>query len=218
MLSILKYSIFVLAIVFLINDIPNPDIRKDFKSEEINADIFIDVTVIDSTETSTISKFSIDEGKVTGVFLERPGGTPEEESRAGSLKRIPPGIYEFVKNDCNRYINSAIKRKNCAFEFRLKTSSNPLAGTRDLILIHAGNYPMDTAGCLLPGEEHFLNAKSTKEVFNKKTRTKKKEIFYSDKVISSGTKLKDMSDYINKRISELKFMGRNDITMKIRLR
>lgn len=207
-----------MVVIFSINSRPNPASYNYSTSEELNADIFIDVTVIDSTDTSTISKFSIDEGKVTGVFLERPRGTPEEERKAGSLKRIPPGTYEFIKNDCKRYKNSTIKRKNCAIEFRLKTSANPVAGTRDLILIHTGNYPMNTAGCLLPGNKHYLNAKSTIEVFNKKTRTKEKIVFYSDKVTSSGPKLREMSKYINERISELKALGKNTITLKIRLR
>jgi len=105
-------------------------INSTNKDELNKPDIFIDVKVIHSSSSSTISKFSIDNGKVTGYFLERESGTNAEEREADSMKRIPPSTYEFVKNDCFRYLYNS-KRPNCAIEFRLVTKTNKEVGNRN---------------------------------------------------------------------------------------
>ena len=45
---------------------------------------------------STISSFSIDNGKVTGYFLEPPRGTYEESITKESGMRIPAGVYQTI--------------------------------------------------------------------------------------------------------------------------
>ncbi len=216
----MKYFVaYALIFMFLVLTKSNTETQTNSQSEtETEADIFIDVNVVHNTKISTISEFSIDNGKVTGYFMERPAGSQEEERTAGSKKRIPPGTYQVIENDCNRYRRTKKKRKHCGIEFRLVTNTVPSAGTRDLILIHTGNLPKHTTGCLLPGDNYALNAVMTIEVFDRKTRTYKNETITSDKVGKSYMKLKQISDYVDKRIRELKQSGKNDITMKIRLR
>lgn len=213
----MQFINFSIALLFFLSINGYLYINSKNKNEFNKPDVFIDVKVIHSTSSSTISKFSIDSGKVTGYFLERESGTNAEEREAGSMKRIPPSTYEFVKNDCFRYLYNS-KRPNCAIEFRLVTKTNKEVGNRNLILIHTGNYPFNTKGCIIPGSSYKLKGEHIREYRDRITFKLKKEKFIADAVYQSKITLERINKYIDKRIKELKASGRDNIIMKIRLR
>jgi RHS repeat-associated protein len=98
---------------------------------------------IQETDNSTISAFHIPETNVEGFFLERPGPDTEE---SGQSLRIPAGQYSMYENPGSRYPGVP----------RLYSPAEGVGGTFDQrgILMHIGNYPDDTKGCLLPGSSY----------------------------------------------------------------
>ena len=88
-----------------------------------------------TTDLSTIGSFSIPGTGINGYFLEPPGpstATPNQN------RRIPEGIYNVESFSGEKFKNV----------YRLYNSQVPKGRG---ILIHIGNGPIDTKGCLLPG-------------------------------------------------------------------
>ena len=101
---------------------------------------------IQETDKSTISAFHIPETNVEGFFLERPG--PDTE-KAGQSLRIPAGQYGLHENPGSNYPGVP----------RLYLPNEGIGGKFDTrgILIHRGNYPDDSKGCLLPGSSRTID-------------------------------------------------------------
>src|SRR5262249_37283762 len=99
------------------------------------------------SDEGTVSSFSIDDGQVTGYFLERPAGTDAEERTGGSRKRIPAGNYNIT------YPHPLSAREGKDGESLVRTDLVPGNG-RNGILIHRGNFPWDSTGCLLAGDSY----------------------------------------------------------------
>ena len=95
---------------------------------------------IQETDKSTISAFHIPEENTSGFILERPG---PDTSESGQSLRIPAGQYGLHANDGSHYPGAP----------RLYLPNEGIEGNFDKrgILIHVGNYPEDSKGCLLPG-------------------------------------------------------------------
>lgn len=87
------------------------------------------------TEQSTIGEYSIVGTNIRGYMLERPG---PDTLAPGLRKRIPEGSYQLCW-----HIGEAFQNVLKLF--------NPDVPKERAILIHIGNYPRDTDGCLLPG-------------------------------------------------------------------
>ena len=83
------------------------------------------------TDQSTTGVWYIPGTDISGYMLEPPGQSSEEE---GSDQRIDAGTYNLELNTGKKY--------------GLRLDDVP--GRSDII-IHTGNYPGDTEGCLLPG-------------------------------------------------------------------
>ena len=111
----------------------------------------------DSSE-STISAFVIPGEGITGFFLEPAGSST---AVANQNRRIPEGAYSLEP------FSGATKKD----VFRL---SNDQVSKERHILIHIGNKPIDTAGCLLTGCSYM-----------------------KDWVSNSGDKLKEIRGYID---------------------
>src|SRR5690606_6257827 len=129
------------------------------KRENIPDDVLlvrIKTKLIEENELNTFSSFSIDNGVVTGYFIERDGVPPEDEWVRSSYKRIPANTYEVVRNDCVKFYDEQgrDRRKNCATEFRLVTTPEK-SGNRAGVLIHSGTNYEDSSGCLLPVGEGY---------------------------------------------------------------
>jgi hypothetical protein len=105
---------------------------------------------------TTVSSFSINRGTFSGYFLERSEGTTLQERTAGSYKRIPEGDYKM----CYTYkqCRAATTRSNADNESWIKTygetDNTGATITREYVLIHTGNYPWNSAGCLLIGSSY----------------------------------------------------------------
>ena len=114
----------------------------------------ITTTYIEDDDYTTVSSFTINRGDFSGYFLERPEGTAVQERTAGSYKRIPEGDYEM----CYTYkqCRAATTRSNADNETWIKTygetDNSGATITREYVLIHKGNYPWHSAGCLLIGD------------------------------------------------------------------
>ena len=91
---------------------------------------------IRETTNSTISSFTIDGENSTGFILE-PRGTSTTTS--GLDRRIPTGEYELNWHD-SQHLNGTFPEL-----------SNTSVSSNRHILIHSGNTPDQTLGCLLPG-------------------------------------------------------------------
>lgn len=90
------------------------------------------------TERSTIAEFNISGSNISGFILECPG----PDTRTSNLrKRIPEGIYKMRWHQSGRF-----SRHN-----PLPLVFNSTLPASRYILIHPGNGPDDTDGCLLPG-------------------------------------------------------------------
>lgn len=85
------------------------------------------------TQRSTTSRYTA--GKLSGFMLECPGPST---TQAGQRKRIPAGTYQIVWHDGTKYRGVV----------RLYNDQVPQSRA---ILIHVGNYPSNTDGCLLAG-------------------------------------------------------------------
>ena len=99
----------------------------------------IHITRLWETEKSTISRFSISGSTLQGYILERPGPDTVQE---GLLLRIPEGDYDLSWRTAGRF---------AAKYGRVPQISNYQVSKKRLILIHPGNSPEDSMGCLLPG-------------------------------------------------------------------
>jgi len=159
-------------------------------------------TLIDENEYNTFSSFSIDNGAVTGYFIEREPGTYEEERRSGSLKRIPGNIYEFIEDPC------LTGRSNCKNEFRLITVPEK-SGTRGGILIHRGADYEDSEGCLITiGNGYTYNEINITNDDGEIIRTIK--IYKSNG--TSDTTLNNINTYVEQKKQEAE---KNDKTLKM---
>lgn len=182
--------------------------------------VSIEMEVVEETEYSTVSRFSIDDGKVTGFIMEREKGKGNQEWKAGSRKRIPEGNYKVVSNDCVKYYDNWNKkrRKNCGIELRLITQPNKGAGSRDGILIHLGKYAYHSTGCLLIGDAYTTSVGHYRYKRKKKSRKLKKFRAISDRIENSHSKLVEVNDYIRKKAEELELVDINDLEIKILIR
>lgn len=90
------------------------------------------------TSKSTISEFSISGTDIKGYFLECPG---PDSVTAGLKKRISEGSYSLVWHTSTKFSKHSPLPQ-------LYNAQVPLSRW---ILIHPGNEPSDTEGCLLPG-------------------------------------------------------------------
>ena len=101
---------------------------------------------IQETNKSTISAFHIPETNTSGFILERPG--PDTSDSEQSL-RIPANQYGLHENQGSHYPGVP----------RLYLPNEGIGGKFDTrgILIHVGNYPDDSKGCLLPGSSRTID-------------------------------------------------------------
>jgi len=148
--------------------------------------VIITTSLIAENEINTFSSFNIDQGAVTGYFIERGKGTELEEKQEGSKKRIPANKYEVVKYDCEKY-----PRPNCPIEFQIVTTLEK-SGTRSGILIHNGWDYQHTTGCLITvGDSYSIEMKD----FEIGGEIKSLAIYNSGG--SSNTKLVEINKYVN---------------------
>ena len=91
------------------------------------------------TDLSTTGSFYIPGTKIRGYILEPAGPST---TKSGLDRRIPAGTYNVIKNIGSKY------------GLRLYNDQVPQSRA---ILLHIGNYPGDTEGCLLPGSSIGLN-------------------------------------------------------------
>ena len=101
---------------------------------------------IQETDKSTISAFHIPETNTSGFILERPG---PDTSDSGQSLRIPVGQYGLHENQGSHYPGVP----------RLYLPNEGIGGKFDTrgILIHVGNYPDDSKGCLLPDSSRTID-------------------------------------------------------------
>ena len=101
---------------------------------------------IQETDKSTTSAFHIPETNTSGFILERPG--PDTSDSEQSL-RIPANQYGLHENQGSHYPGVP----------RLYLPNEGIGGKFDTrgILIHVGNYPDDSKGCLLPGSSRTID-------------------------------------------------------------
>ena len=91
------------------------------------------------TTKSTTGKFTIPGTDIEGYMLEPKGPSTTE---SGMNQRIPEGTYDLTKNVGSKY--------------GLRLSNDQVPKSR-AILIHSGNTPANTRGCLLPGPTTSTN-------------------------------------------------------------
>lgn len=95
------------------------------------------------TPRSTTSTYTA--GKLSGYMLECAGPST---TQAGQRKRIPAGTYRVVWHDGAKYRGVV----------RLFNDDVPQSRA---ILIHVGNYPSNTDGCLLAGKTRSVDMVSS---------------------------------------------------------
>jgi hypothetical protein len=101
------------------------------------------------TPSSTISEFSIDDSEISGYILEPQGPST---TLSGLDRRIPTGTYNLD------WYNSP------SFGKILPRLSNSDVSKTRYILIHSGNFPAETLGCLMPGASkgaNFVNSSAS---------------------------------------------------------
>lgn len=104
-------------------------ISRSPKSDFYYLDIYRDT----ETSRSTTSTFSFRD--IDGYFLEPAGA---DTRRSGMDRRIPEGDYNLTSHSSKKYPN------------HFKLYNDEVSQSR-AILIHPGNSPAHTLGCLLPG-------------------------------------------------------------------
>ena len=111
--------------------------------KEENQDLII-IKIIRKWETqqSTISEYAINNSNIKGYILERPG---PDTLRSKMRLRIPEGTYNVVWHNSPRFGRQLLNLFN-----------NQVSKERK-ILIHHGNFPKDTDGCLLVGSTKAEN-------------------------------------------------------------
>jgi len=114
-----------------LTDLSTGDFSRFIDSVEITDKSIFDIYRDTQTQNSTTGIFTF--GNVEGFTLERPG---PDTTTSGVGLRIPSGEY-------NVSIHNGSKYKNV-----LKLYNNQVAKSR-AILIHNGNYPSHTDGCIL---------------------------------------------------------------------
>ncbi len=100
--------------------------------------IVVDLVRTTCTNKSTIGTFSTSSGDVEGYFLE-PVWDESLATKSGSDRAVEPGTYYLTRHISKKYTEEK-------HAFRLVAPHGRVA-----ILIHTGNDPEDTTGCLLPG-------------------------------------------------------------------
>jgi hypothetical protein len=149
----------------------------------------------------TVSSFSVNRGTFSGYFLERAEGTATQERTAGSYKRIPEGDYKmcYTYKECR----AATTRGNADNETWIKTNGETddtgATITREYVLIHIGNYPWNSAGCLLIGSGYSDHTLSEDYFENETGITYEKDLVVK-KVTSSGDKLTALNNEYKKLI------------------
>ncbi|MBR0564798.1 hypothetical protein J5J83_01545 [Azoarcus sp. L1K30] len=93
------------------------------------------------TAQSTISEYSVDGGDLKGFILERPG---PDSSTPNLRLRIPEGTYQMRWHDSSL---SGVAPYN-----PVPHLFNAVVPQSRYILMHNGNYPENTDGCLLVGK------------------------------------------------------------------
>ncbi|MCG8320022.1 MAG: DUF5675 family protein [Cytophagales bacterium] len=158
-------------------------------------------THVTDDDYATVSSFTINRGDFSGYFLERPEGTAAQERTAGSYKRVPEGDYKM----CYTYkqCRAATTRSNADNETWIKTygetDDTGATITREYVLVHIGNYPWNSAGCLLIGSgyaDHTLD----KDYDEKATGILYEKDLVVKKVTSSGDKLTALNNEYKKLI------------------
>lgn len=122
-----------------------PEVTLDDHELTVDAELrVIEIVRRWETDNSTVSEFTIhdarDDEAASGYFLERPG---PDTTESGQRKRIPEGDYQL------RWHTTSLQSVK-------KFNPVPLLYNDEVpesrhILIHNGNYPRDTDGCLLVG-------------------------------------------------------------------
>ena len=98
------------------------------------------------TQLSTISVYEIPGSKIKGYILECPG---PDTTQSGLKKRIPEGVYKLKWHSSHL---PAVKKYN-----PVPLLYNAQVSSSRYILIHNGNYPRNTEGCLLVGSSRGVD-------------------------------------------------------------
>lgn len=98
----------------------------------------IEVTRFKQSSKSTISRFKCNWTNISGYILEPAGPATAE---ANKNRRIPTGLYNLTPHTGAKY-----KRVVCL--------SNDQVPASRAILIHQGNTPANTVGCLIVGSSY----------------------------------------------------------------
>lgn len=112
-----------------------------------NSDIvYVNIKRTIQNSQCTIGEVKVDKFNFSCYCLERPG----PDTTAPNLKkRIPIGTYSVIKHEPSG--------KNGSLGWAFKLFNEKVAKER-LILIHIGNYPKDTEGCILFGSSKGVNS------------------------------------------------------------
>lgn len=155
-----RYIMKLLGIRSKSPDLPNID------NEEINEEIMSNVLKITSEriyncDTYCISKFYIDDEYFCDVLEDTDRGLTQDMTLAEIAKvkvhgetAIPKGTYEIVMNVVSPKYSTRAAYQFCEGKLPRLVNVPGYEG----ILIHIGNYPKDTEGCLLVGKNTVKGA------------------------------------------------------------
>ena len=135
--------------------------------------IIIEVSRIKHNNERTIGKLKVDGGVINGYTLERDGIPEELETVSGSKKRIKAGTYDFIVNTYGKHPNESLRLLD------------PQVPGRSGILLHKGNTPGWSEGCLLGNRKEPI-------------------IAASNTVSDSLAFVKEILNYVKKREKEIK--------------
>ncbi len=121
------------ALLDAIKLIPKAD--KPKVSSPATDGYIVEVVRYKQSARSTLSKFSCNWNTITGYMLEPAG---PETKVPNTNRRIPVGLYNLVPHNGGKY-------KNVVRLYNENVSQSRA------ILIHQGNTPKDTVGCLIAG-------------------------------------------------------------------